>query len=103
MTVASKPRTTPVAAPPGYWQRETSHCPQPLSPMAGSTILPRVNAGLRTLFEQMGILVETLEYREIGGWAYVRLAPLGGKDRKAPPPPLFKLLTRLVPDLRRRV
>ena len=71
--------------------------------MAATTILPAVNHGLRNVFSELGLLADAVEYREINGNAYIRLVPLGGKDRKAPPPPVFRLHTRVVPEMRRRV
>ena len=41
--------------------------------------------------------------RQIGGWEYSRLVPLGGKDRPAPPAFLMPLLIRLMPAMRRRI
>ena len=47
--------------------------------------------------------MDGLDFREINGWVYTRLVPLGGKDRKAPPKWLFWLLARTVPEMRRRI
>ena len=49
------------------------------------------------MFAEFGLLAETLEFAQIGGWDYSRLVPLGGKDRPAPPAFLMPLLIRLVP------
>lgn len=61
------------------------------------------NEAFRETFESFGVLLEGLEFREIGGWEYSRLIPLGGKDRPTPPKPLFWLLARLDPQLKARV
>jgi pyruvate,water dikinase len=55
------------------------------------------------MFDEFGILAETVELAQIGGWEYLRLVPLGGKDRPAPPAWMMPLLIRLVPRLRRRI
>lgn len=94
------PALTP---PPGFWQREASHYPRPLSPLFASSALPAYNAGLRHVFAEFSLLVETLELRPIGGRVYTRLVPLGGKERAAPPDWLFALVVRLAPPLRKRV
>ena len=52
---------------------------------------------------EFGILLETIEFRSIGGWAYARFVPLGGKDRAGPPPWLMPALIRLLPSLRSRI
>jgi rifampicin phosphotransferase len=90
--------------PQGYWQREASHAPRPWTPMSLSVAFgdPR-NRAFRRLFAEFGLLAETYEARQIGGWEYSRLVPLGGKDRAAPPKFLMPLLIRLVPAMRRRI
>jgi pyruvate,water dikinase len=107
MTLDTRTGIAPVpiaaAPPPGYWEREASHFPQPLSPMIRSLQMERQNETMRGVFADAGILLEGLEFREIGGWAYTRQVPLGGKDRKAPPGWLFWILVRTVPSIRRRI
>lgn len=101
---APEPVEVPVEVPPGFWQREASHAPRPWTPMSLSVAFgqPRNQAGRRT-FDEFGILAETVELAQIGGWEYLRLVPLGGKDRPAPPAWMMPLLIRLVPRLRRRI
>ncbi|MGI8926527.1 MAG: PEP-utilizing enzyme [Tepidiformaceae bacterium] len=96
IAVATKP-------PPGYWRRESSHFPQPLSPMTRSLMIEPINVAFRRVFAETGALLEGVEFREIGGWVYNRQVPLGGKDRKAPPKWLMWLAVRTIPSLRRRV
>ena len=101
---APEPVPVPVEVPPGFWQREASHAPRPWTPMSLSVAWgqPRNQAGRHT-FDEFGILAETVELAQIGGWEYLRLVPLGGEDRPAPPAWLMPLLIRLVPRLRRRI
>jgi rifampicin phosphotransferase len=93
----------PVDVPAGFWEREISHFPRPLSPFHRSFLLGLQNDALHRTFEEMGGLLETLEYREIGGWVYSRLVPLGGKDLPPPPAWVLGLMARLMPAMRRRV
>ena len=88
--------------PEGFWEREASHAPLPMSALMRS-LLPVFSAGFGRMFRDMGVLPEKLEWREIRGWIYTRVVPPGGKDRKLPPAWLFPLLVRLVPALRRSV
>ena len=81
---AAAPTPVPAQPPPGFWRREASHAPQPLSPMHRS-LLPSFEDAARRVNAEFGLLMETMETREIGGWVYQRLVPLGGKDRPAPP------------------
>ena len=101
---APAPVPVPAQAPPGFWEREASHAPVPWTPMCLSVFAgePR-NRAMRRMFAEFGLLADTLEFAQIGGWEYTRLVPLGGKDRPAPPAVLMPLLIRLVPRLRRRI
>lgn len=92
-----------VEVPDGYWQRDASHAPKPNTPMFRSLVFPHLNRAGRAWFDEYGFLSEGMEWREIGGWQYISVRPLGGKERKPPPPWLMPLLIRLVPPLRRRV
>lgn len=97
-----EPLPVPIEAPEGFWQREASHFPRPLSRM-GAGILDAHNRAFREMFSTYGLLLEGIEMREIGGWIYARAVPLGGKDRPTPPPPLLWLLARIAPPLRARL
>lgn len=92
-----------VHPPEGYWEREESHYPDPVTPATRSTLVPVVNHAFHRLCDEMSLLIETLELREIGGWLYQRTVPLGGKDRKAPPAWLMPLMIRIVPPLKSRI
>ncbi len=93
----------PVTVPVGFWEREESHYPDPLMPITYTTFVPAVNRAFRLLCDEMSLLIETMEVREIGGYIYQRVVPLGGKDRKAPPAWIMPLLIRMVPQLRKRI
>jgi rifampicin phosphotransferase len=100
---APEPVPVPVEVPPGFWEREASHAPKPWTPMTLSVMGQARSRAMRRMFAEFGLLAETLELAQIGGWEYARLVPLGGKDRPAPPARLMPLLIRLVPRLRRRL
>jgi phosphohistidine swiveling domain-containing protein len=97
-----EPVPVPVEPPPGYWTREASHAPLPWTAFNRAWLRSRPSAG-RHMCAELGLLFDTLDCRDIGGWEYIRIVPLGGKDRPAPPAPLVPLLFRLVPALRHRV
>lgn len=103
-TLPPEQRPVPVLAgpPPGFWQREASHYPRPLSPML-RIVQAAFNAGLRNMMSEFSLLAEAVEFREIGGWVYQRMVPLGGKDMPAPPVWLMPLLIRLIPQIRSRI
>jgi phosphohistidine swiveling domain-containing protein len=93
----------PVDVPEGFWEREASHFPLPLSPMTRSVQMAAQNDALARAFAEHGILSDGLAFRDIGGWMYVRVVPPGGMDRPTPPAPLMWLLLRVHPQLRSRV
>lgn len=105
LPAAEAPAPVPVPAepPPGFWQRGDSHYPQPLFPLTRSVLLPAANHGFRRMCTEFGLLTETVEEREIGGWVYLRGVPLGGKDRPTPPDWMVRLLIRLLPRFRTRI
>jgi phosphohistidine swiveling domain-containing protein len=92
-----------IEVPSGFWYKETSHWTQPPTPASVSVVYPAISGALRKLALEYGLPLETIDCREIGGWSYSRIVPLGGKDRKAPPPPIMRLLVRTVPSLRKPV
>ena len=93
------------AIPRGYWEREASHQPRPLTPLGESVFLDGVNQSFPKVFAEMGLLLEALEFRTIRGYVYTHARPFGVKERQGgalPPKPLLWLLMRTVPALRRR-
>ena len=93
----------PVELPPGFWQREDTHYPYPLSPMS-RVLLDAGNASIKLVAADFSLLTEGIEFREIGGWVYQRMVPLGGKDMPFTPPAwVMSLLIRLVPQMRSKI
>lgn len=92
--------------PAGFWQREASHTPRPLTPLGSSIFIDGVNQSFPKVFADFGLLVETLEWREVGGYAYTHLKPFGAADRpggRTPPKPILWLVLRIHPVFRRRI
>jgi rifampicin phosphotransferase len=90
-----EPVPVPVEPPPGHWTREATHAPLPRTPFSRSIWGVR-NAAVRDSFAEMGLLGDGIEFRDIGGWEYVRLVPLGGRDR----PPLHARVHACVTAMR---
>ncbi len=94
------------AIPAGYWQREASHNPRPLTPMGSSLFIEGVDKSFRKVFADFGLLIEALEYTEIRGYVYNHLKPFGapnGGAGRMPPKPLLWLAVRLHPAFRKRI
>jgi rifampicin phosphotransferase len=98
-----QPVPIPIHAPPGYWTREASHAPLPVSPFSAAALLDPLNNSIRQGFAEMGLLLDGLEARMIGGWEYMRVVPLGGREPPRLPGWLAPAMFRLVPALRRRI
>lgn len=96
------PPTATAPCPEGFWRREASHYPQPLTPMYRIS-LGWITRIWRELATAHGMMFDGIELREIGGWAYQRVVPIGGKDRKPPPLWLMWVLVRTIPSMRRRL
>ncbi len=92
--------------PAGYWQREASHNPRPLTPLGSSIFIDGARQSFPKVFADFGLLVETLEYREIRGYVYTSPKPFGvreGGGGRMPPKALLWLALRLQPAFRRRL
>jgi pyruvate,water dikinase len=92
-----------IKPPPGYWQREASHYPKPLTPLGADFIIEPINRAFRVVFEEFGFPLEGLEFRDIGGHVYQRLKPLaGGSSSKLPPTWVLWSVVRAHPAFRKR-
>jgi len=91
-----------VDVPDGFWEHDASHFPHASYPI--DSIIPAVVAdGMRSLVAEFGYLFDGIEFRDIGGWTYQRLRPIGDKDGPNLPPFVMWLLVRLVPVMRERI
>lgn len=100
-TPALEPIPLPTRPPAGYWVRDAAHARLPRTTLNDvlAEALIRVN---RRVYAEFGIPFETIEYQKIGGWDYIRLAPLGGKEPPRLPAWLAGLALLVVPAVRRR-
>jgi phosphohistidine swiveling domain-containing protein len=84
VTTLLKPQVKPVPVaaepPPGYWTREASHAPAPWTPFARVVLSSRTPT-YRNMCAQIGLMFDTIDFRDIGGWEYIRVVPLGANDR----------------------
>jgi phosphohistidine swiveling domain-containing protein len=87
----------PIEVPAGYWRRESTHGPRPISPFFRGG-LALVTQAFASAFSELGALVDTLEYREIGGWVYTRMVPPGGVEDRPPAPELLRERTERALD-----
>jgi rifampicin phosphotransferase len=86
----------------GFWRKDTTHYPMPLTPFGASVYLPATDRAAPAMADDFGLLFEGLEQRSLAGEVYVHAIPVGGKERPPPPPWVMWIAARIVPALRRR-
>ena len=92
-----------IKPPHGFWQRNDTYYPHPLSPLFRSFFLDALNAAYRRFFAECGALAVGIVSREIGGWVYMRAEPFGGRDVPLPPRWVMWLALRLFYPMRTRI
>lgn len=106
MAVQRTLETNSITAPPGFWVREASHFPKPLTPLGSSLFLEGINRSFPKVFAEFGLLLDRFEFHEIGGYVYQAAKPFGVGDFGGggmPPNWLLWLILRLHPAFRRRL
>lgn len=90
---------------PGVWELEATHLQRPVSRALAAVFPAAATAGFREGMARYGMLLEGIEFAVVNRFVYMCARPVGApKDAKAPPPKLiFKLLTKLHPEIRKRV
>jgi rifampicin phosphotransferase len=100
---AVRPPAHLLEVPDGFWERDATHCPEPCSP-SFRFLFPYVTRVSREMVRDFGLPIEEITQRQIGGWLYVRMVPVGGKERRPLPAwlarLLFPVMFRTVPGLR---
>jgi pyruvate,water dikinase len=91
-----------IEVPAGYWEHDASHAPRANYPIE-SYIPPMLAEAVKSWATEFGYLFDGIEFRDIGGWTYQRLAPVGGKEGPDLPAWLMWVLVRTVPMIRRRL
>lgn len=101
ITVLPRP---PQIQPPaeGFWRKDTTHYPMPLTPFGASVYLPAMDRAAPVMGEELGLLFEGFGQSCLGGEVYVHFIPVGGKERPPPPAWVMWVAARIVPALRRR-
>ena len=98
--------TEPFTPPgPGVWERESTHITRPVSRAMAALFPAAASEGFRSGMKRYSLLLEGLEFAVVNGFVYVCPRPVGApKNAKGPPPKLiFKLLSKLHPEIRRRI
>ncbi|HYC94028.1 MAG TPA: PEP-utilizing enzyme [Thermoanaerobaculia bacterium] len=90
---------------PGVWELESTHILRPVSRAMEGVFPDAATAGFREGMARYGLLLDCMEFKTVNRFIYTAARGVGAPpDAKAPPPKLiFKLLTKLHPEIRRRI
>ena len=89
---------------PGSWELEQTHFAKPATRYASSIVSDPLARGFGEGTKRYGLLLDTLRMRFVHDFCYAKFVPVGAPDNAVGPPPrpVFMLLTRLHPEIRRR-
>jgi pyruvate,water dikinase len=85
------------------WRLETAHFPGPVTRWTSSLFTTMETEILANLMAEAGVLLDGVAYRELDGWIYTAVVPLGGRAREPSPRWLAPVLCRTKPSIRRRL
>lgn len=90
---------------PGAWEIDSTHYPRPTTPFVREQYLPTFRDGFAEGAKHYGLLLSHMDYIDVHGFVYTMPRAVGAPETaKGPPPkPIFKLLTWLHPEVRRRI
>ena len=90
---------------PGAWEIEATHMQRPLSRWLAELFPTHMMRGFKEATARYGVLLSHLDVALIGGFVYMCPRPVGAPAKAKGPPPklIFKLLTKLHPEIRRRI
>ena len=90
---------------PGAWEIDLTHFPRAMTNFSSGVFTSEFRRGMAEGTKMYGILLDHIEMVPIHGFMYGAPRPVGAPlDAKGPPPkPIFKLLTWLHPEIRRRI
>jgi pyruvate,water dikinase len=97
--------TTFTAPGPGSWELDATHFPRPATRFHAELFPAAMIQGFAPALRRYGSVLEKIDYAFVDGFAFLCPRPVGApKGAKGPPPkPIFKLLTWLHPEVRRRL
>jgi pyruvate,water dikinase len=90
---------------PGSWSLDAAHFPTPITPYHAEILQTEFPRGFAEGSARIGLLLSHFDHRIVNGFDYIAPRPVGApKAAKGPPPyPIFKLLSWLHPEMRRRL
>lgn len=90
---------------PGVWELEQTHFSRPATRLMAGVVPSNLSRGFGEGTRRYGLLLDTLKIAFVNDFAYSKFCPVGAPEGASGPPPrvLFKLLTWLHPEIRRRI
>ena len=89
---------------PGSWELEQTHFGRPATRYVGELAGDPISRGFGEGTRRYGLLLDTMKLRFVHDFCYAKFVPVGAPENASGPPPrpIFMLLTRLHPEIRRR-
>lgn len=90
---------------PGAWELDMTHFPRPSTKFVTEVFMTNFGRGFSEGTRMYGLLLSHIDYADVHGFMYSAVRPVGAPETaKGPPPkPIFKLLTWLHPEIRKRL
>src|SRR4051812_31242495 len=90
---------------PGAWEIESTHMQRPMSRWMQPIFPAHMMRGFKDGTARYGALLSHLDVTIINNFLYMCPRPVGAPAKAKGPPPklIFKLLTKLHPEIRRRI
>jgi pyruvate,water dikinase len=90
---------------PGSWELEQTHFVRPATRYMSALVSDPLARGFREGTTRYGLLLDTLRLRFVNDFCYGKFVAVGAPEGASGPPPrpIFMLLTRLHPAIRRRI
>lgn len=89
----------------GSWEIDLTHFPRPATRYGSELFIKSFTPGFAESTKLYGLLLQGLDYIDVNGFMYATRRAVGAPESsKGPPPkPVFKLLTLVHPEIRRRL
>src|SRR3954471_23773670 len=90
---------------PGGWELEQTHFGKPATRYASTLVSDPVAKGFGEGTRRYGLLLDTLRFRFVNDFCYVKFIGVGAPDSASGPPPraILVLMMLLHPEIRRRI
>lgn len=99
--------TAPTFAPPGpgAWELDSTHLTRPLTRYMAELFPPAFSRGFAEGARSYGLMLDRLEMQVVNGFSYMCARAVGAPPNAVAPPPklVFQILSRVHPEMRRRI